>query len=106
MNNSYPPPLCFCKNDNFKKHELYLQDHLLTFILSGSVQVIQGEKTYSFNAGETVLLKRNQNVQLVFNPSNNGNPFRSISLSLRKLDIQQYKDANPLIHIENYSRQE
>ncbi|PJJ85071.1 helix-turn-helix domain-containing protein [Mucilaginibacter auburnensis] len=68
---------CYYKEN--RQGEQFVEEHILSFQLSGSLLLNTGSKVYEFNAGDFRFIKRNQLIKFVKQPQPEGE-FRSISV--------------------------
>lgn len=68
----------------------YVPEHLLCHIVAGSLQLIEASGTHDFQAGDTLLLRRNVLVKLDKRPAASGAPFQAVFLLLPQVFLQAY----------------
>lgn len=78
-----------CKKEAHYSRELILPQPALLRVLSGEVRIVGAERSYTFLAGDTVLLPRNQLGRMSKLPLD-GQPCIAISILFRKERLQHY----------------
>ncbi len=79
--NRYAEIVLSCIEEKYFKSEIILENHSLVRIISGEMKVVQADSSYTFNAGDTLLLPRNQLSTLIKYPKD-GRPYKSIVMTL------------------------
>ncbi|GAB3911460.1 hypothetical protein GCM10028803_52950 [Larkinella knui] len=77
----------------FYKADVLFEQHLLVWFISGETKIIQGDKTYWFGAGDTLLFPRNQLVTVINYPKN-GLPHQSVVMHLTKKRLTDFYARN------------
>ncbi|CAN5619060.1 N/A [soil metagenome] len=70
-----------CFDDKFYKADVLFEQHLLVWFISGQTKIVQGDNTYWFGAGDTLLFPRNQLVTVINYPKD-GLPHQSVVMHL------------------------
>jgi AraC-like DNA-binding protein len=68
----------------------YVPEHLLCHIVAGSLRLTEATGEHHFQAGDTVLLRRNVLVKLQKRPAPSGTPFQAVFLLLPQAFLQVY----------------
>lgn len=84
-----------CKKETHYSRELILPQPALVHVISGEMRIVSSERSYSFFAGDTLLLPRNQLGRMSKIPLND-EPCKAISVIFRKERLQQFYAANPI----------
>jgi AraC-like DNA-binding protein len=79
--------------DKFFGVEVLLEHHSLVWILSGETKIVQADKTYIFNGGDTILFPRNQ-LAMFINYPRDGQPFQSVVMNLTTERLKDYYSRN------------
>lgn len=92
-----PKVVYSCYFDVARAGEHFIGEHILSYQISGTMIMNDGDKTYVFNAGDIRFHKRNRLLKFQKMPSN-GEPFRSVSIyldqeMLKKVSI--FKNITP-----------
>ena len=77
----FPHIIYSCYSEKSSEGEQFIPSHVLGYTLSGSSEVYQGGKSYTFRDGEFRYLRKNQLSKFVKHPTLNGE-YRSISIFL------------------------
>ena len=93
-----------CKKEAHYSRELILPYPALLRVLSGEVRIAGAERSYTFLAGDTVLLPRNQLGRMSKLPLD-GQPCIAISVLFRKERLQHYYAHHPLKLTMQYDNQ-
>lgn len=64
------------------------------YIFSGEMTAIEGDKKYTYKAGETILFRRNNLAKFIKTPGADG-PFKSVSIFFTQSFLQEYYAAHP-----------
>ena len=78
--NRYAEIVSSCIEEKYLKNEIILEHHSLIRIISGEMKVIQADSSYTFVAGDTLLLPRNQ-LSTVFKYPKDGRLCKSILMT-------------------------
>ncbi|KEQ28574.1 helix-turn-helix domain-containing protein [Pedobacter antarcticus] len=81
-----------CYTEVSRAGEQFIEEHGLSYIVSGNLEAFDGEKTHRFNTGEIILYKKNTLAKFVKQPAEN-KPFESVSLLLDKDILWAYNEA-------------
>jgi len=84
-----------CFDDKLFKTEVLFEDHLLVWIISGETKIIQADKTYVFQAGDTLLFPRHQLVK-VLSYSKDGLPHKSVAMHLTSDWLKDFYTRNKI----------
>lgn len=84
-----------CSEKKFRAIENMVDDHGLTHIVSGSMSVVEADRSYTLSEGETVVFRRNQLGKFTKNPSGDDH-FRCITILFKQPFLQKYYSKNQL----------
>ncbi|PWV50612.1 AraC family transcriptional regulator [Chitinophaga sp. S165] len=86
-----------CAHNINENGTMYLEEHLLLFLLEGSLKVIYGKESFQVNRNEMILLKKATliNYESVGNPLNN-NLFSCLMFSLKDEMIKSFLTSTDL----------
>jgi len=70
-----------CYTGKLFKTEAAFDDHLLVWLLSGETKIIQAEDSFTFGAGSTFLIPRNQ-LATIINYPKDGMPHKAVAMHL------------------------
>lgn len=71
------------------KTEVMFEHHILVWFISGETKIIQADATYTFNAGDTFLIPRNQ-LATVINYPKDGLPHKAVAMHLTKERLKDF----------------
>lgn len=80
-------------DDQFYKADVLFEEHLLVWFISGTTKIVQGDKAYWFEAGDTLLFPRNQLVTVINYPKD-GLPHRSVVMHLTQKRLAAFYSKN------------
>ncbi|PSL34461.1 AraC family transcriptional regulator [Chitinophaga ginsengisoli] len=69
--------------------EVMFEHHMLVWFISGETKIIQADATYTFNAGDTFLIPRNQ-LATVINYPKDGMPHKAVAMHLTKERLEDF----------------
>jgi len=75
--------------------EQFIADHAVGYILSGSITIIDGSRTYIFRDGDVVLFRRNHLAKFIKRPPEGGGELLVISLLLGQALLQGLAKGRP-----------
>src|SRR6267142_443041 len=75
--------------EKYYRSEVLIEHHALTRVLSGEIRVVQPDQSYTFVAGDTILLPRNLPAAVIKCPKE-GRPYKSVSIFLKPHRLQDY----------------
>ena len=78
--NKYADIVLSCLESHYLRREISLDHHSLVRIISGEMNVTQADHSYTFVAGDTLLLPRNQ-LSMVTKKSRDGLYFKSVMMT-------------------------
>lgn len=81
-----------CYTEVSRAGEQFIEEHGLSYVVSGGMEAFDGEKTHRFNAGDIVLYKKNTLAKFVKHPAED-KPFESVSILLDKDILWAYNEA-------------
>ncbi|NML64211.1 helix-turn-helix transcriptional regulator [Hymenobacter sp. RP-2-7] len=93
--NRYAELVMACNGDERYGRELTLGDPVLVRVLAGELKVVQASRTHYSQAGDTVLLPRNQPATLLKYPKD-GATYRAVLLKLSTSLVRAYYAQQPL----------
>lgn len=101
--NNYAAIVLSCLEDHYLRREIILDHHSLVRVISGEMNVTQADHSYTFVAGDTLLLPRNQ-LSMVTKKPRDGVFFKSVMMTftterLKKLYAgDRFKSLKPHTH--------
>jgi AraC-like DNA-binding protein len=91
-----------CFSDGSRAGELLLKEHILCYIISGSIEAFDGARKHSYHKGNLFLYKRNTLTRFSKYPAD-GVPYKSISVILdREFLLEFNKQNNQQFHQERF----
>jgi len=84
-----------CFEDKLFKTDVLFEDHLLVWFISGETKIIQADKTYIFQAGDTFLFPRNRLVKVINYPKD-GLPHKAVTMHLTSNWLKDYYTKNKI----------
>lgn len=97
LSNYIHPDLKLSRFDGtFHKADVWFEQHLLVWFISGETKIIHGDRTYRFGAGDTLLFPRNQLVTVINYPKD-GLPHQSAVMHLTKNRLTDFYSRNKVI---------
>lgn len=100
--NKYTEIVLACIEEKYFKDEIILEHHSFVRIISGEMKVIQPDRTFILEAGDTLLLPRNQLSTFIKYPKD-GRPYKSIVVTLRPERLKEFYTKNPIQLREPYT---
>jgi AraC-like DNA-binding protein len=64
--------------------EQFVPAHVLIHVLSGSLSVVEADSVHTFEKGNTLFVRRNTLAKFTKYPQHNGEPFKTLSIFIRK----------------------
>lgn len=92
----YAEILLSCIEEKYYEDEVSLAYHSFSRVVSGEMKVIQGDKSYTFGPGDTLLFPRNQLSTLIKNPKD-GIPYKAIVIFFTPERLQEFYTKNPIL---------
>lgn len=71
------------------KTEVMFEHHMLVWFIAGETKIIQADATYTFNAGDTFLIPRNQ-LATVINYPKDGKPHQAVAMHLTRQRLKDF----------------
>jgi len=87
--NPYAEILMSCLEEKYFNAEAVWEYHSLMRIISGEMKIVQSDNSYTFQAGDTLLVPRNQLSTVIKRPKD-GQPYKSILVTLRQDRLKEY----------------
>ncbi|WCT12954.1 helix-turn-helix domain-containing protein [Mucilaginibacter jinjuensis] len=84
-----------CKKEKHYSREVILPRPALVRVYAGEMRIASADRVFTFYAGDTILLPRNQLGRLSKLPLN-GEPFKSISIVFSREKLQQYYSTHQI----------
>ncbi len=81
---------CTARAGRTTEKEQYVPSHVLIHVLAGRLSVVEANSTHSFKQGDTLFIRRNTLAKFTKYPEENGAPFKTLSIFLRKAFLQKY----------------
>ncbi len=85
----YADILMACVEDKYFKTEAVWDYHSFMRVISGEMKIVLADHAYTFNAGDTLLVPRNQLSTVIKRPKD-GRPYRSILVTFRHEQLKTY----------------
>ncbi|HLA59462.1 MAG TPA: helix-turn-helix domain-containing protein [Puia sp.] len=82
-----------CFEEQFFKADVFFDEHILVWLISGETKIVENDRTHLFGAGDTLLFPRNV-VAKVFNYPKDGLPHKSVTMHLKTERLQEYYHKN------------
>ncbi len=77
--------------------EVMFEHHMLVWFISGETKIIQADATYTFNAGDTFLIPRNQ-LATVINYPKDGLPHKAVAMHLTKERLTDFYSRHKAVN--------
>ncbi|UPK66555.1 helix-turn-helix domain-containing protein [Chitinophaga filiformis] len=77
--------------------EVMFEHHMLVWFISGETKIIQADATYTFNAGDTFLIPRNQ-LATVINYPKNGLPHKAVAMHLTRERLEDFYSRHKAVN--------
>ena len=87
--NQYAEILMSCVEEKYFNAEAVWEYHSLMRIISGEMKIVLSDDSFTFQAGDTLLVPRNQLSTVIKKPKD-GQPYKSILVSLRQERLKEY----------------
>jgi AraC-like DNA-binding protein len=100
--NKYAEIVLACIEEKYFKDEIVLEHHSFIRIISGEMKVVQANSSFTFGAGDTLLLPRNQLAAYIKYPKD-GRPYKSVVMTLTSERLKDYYTKNPIQLIEPHT---
>ncbi|HOE80321.1 MAG TPA: hypothetical protein PLX58_00670 [Smithellaceae bacterium] len=81
---------CTARAGRMTEKEQYVPSHVLMRVLAGRLSVVEANSKHSFKQGDTLFVRRNTLAKFTEYPEDNGSPFKTLSIFLRKAFLQKY----------------
>lgn len=100
---NYAAIVLSCLEDQYLRREISLDHHSLVRIISGEMNVTQGDNSYTFVAGDTLLLPRNQ-LSMITKKPRDGRFFKSVMMTFTTERLKElyatdrFKSLKPHTH--------
>jgi AraC-like DNA-binding protein len=88
-----------CKTEKYRTKEIMIGEHALIKILSGELIIVHADTTFVLDAGNTVLIPRNQLGKITKCPKD-AQPFKSISIFLTQVFLQKYYASHKAVQAQ------
>jgi AraC-like DNA-binding protein len=74
--------------------EQYVPDHALIHILAGKIDIMEADSRNTFICGDTFFVRRNSLAKVIKFPPDNGEPFKSLGIFIKRPFLQDYYAKN------------
>ena len=91
----YAEILLSCIEETYFEDETILEHHSFARVISGEMKVLQGDKSYTFGPGDSLIFPNNQLSRLTKNPKD-GLPYRALVIFLRPKRLREFYLKNPM----------
>jgi AraC-like DNA-binding protein len=85
---------CSVRTTKAIEKEQFVPDHALIHILAGHLDVLDADSHNTFPSGDTLFVRRNSLAKFIKTPPANGEPFRAISIFIKKHFLREYFAKN------------
>jgi len=85
---------CSVRTKRVVEKEQYVPDHALIHILAGKIDIIEADSRSTFICGDTFFVRRNSLVKFIKFPPDNGEPFKALSIFIKRPFLQDYYAKN------------
>lgn len=85
---------CSVRAGKITEKEQFVPDHALIHILSGKLNIIEADSRSTFKQGDTVFIRRNTLAKFTKYPDNDGEPFKALSIFIKKSFLKDYLAKN------------
>ncbi|KMQ68781.1 AraC family transcriptional regulator [Chryseobacterium sp. FH2] len=93
--NKYAEIVLSCIEEKYFKDEIILEYHSFIRIISGEMKVIQADSSFTFGAGDTLLIPRNELSTYIKYPKD-GRPYKSVVMTLTTERLKRFYTKNPI----------
>jgi len=100
--NKYAEFIITCSESHHYKGEMLVEDNSLVRILSGELKVIQGNRTFTFGAGDTYLFPRNQ-LSVMIKYGKDGQPYRALVMRLQTDYLKKYYRKHDIVSLQPHT---
>ncbi len=89
--------------------EQFVPAHVLIHVLSGRLSIVEADLNHRFQQGDTFFVRRSTLAKFTKHPEDNGKPFKSLSIFIRKSFLQDYMTRenvriDPADHTSSFCR--
>jgi len=81
---------CSVRTNIMTEKEQFVPAHVLIHVLSGRLSVVEADSSHTFERGNTFFVRRNTLAKFTKYPDENGEPFKTLSIFIRKSFLQNY----------------
>ena len=89
---------CSVRTNKAIEKEQFVPNHALIHILAGQIDIVEADSHSTFQAGDTVFVKRNSLAKFIKTPPDNGEPFKALSIFIMKHFAREYYAKHLLDH--------
>lgn len=93
--NKYAEIVLACIEEKYFKDEIILEHHSFIRIISGEMKVVQADSSFTFGAGDTLLIQRNELSTYIKYPKD-GRPYKSVVMTLTTEILKGFYTKNPI----------
>jgi len=93
--NKYAEIVLACIEEKYFKDEIILEHHSFIRIISGEMKVVQADSSFTFGAGDTLLIPRNELSTYIKYPKD-GRPYKSVVMTLTTERLKRFYTKNPI----------
>lgn len=93
--NKYAEIVLACIEEKYFKDEIILEHHSFIRIISGEMKVVQADSSFTFGAGDTLLIPRNELSTYIKYPKD-GRPYKSVVMTLTTERLKIFYTKNPI----------
>ncbi|MBN1380601.1 MAG: helix-turn-helix transcriptional regulator [Deltaproteobacteria bacterium] len=85
---------CSIRTTKAMQKEQFVSDHVLIHILSGRLDIVEADCHSSYHCGDTLFVRRNSLAKFIKFPQNDGEPFKSLSIFIKRSFLRTYYAMN------------
>lgn len=97
--NKFAEIVLSCIEDKYFKDEIILEHHSFVRIVSGEMKMVKADNTYTFGAGDTLLIPRNRLYAMIKYPKD-GRPYKSLVMTFTTQRLKDFYTKNPITATE------
>jgi len=91
-----------CYDDKLFKSEVFFEQHMLVWFMSGQTKIIEADREHVFNAGDIFLIPRNQ-LATIINYPKDGQPHKTVVMHLSESRLKDFYAGIQTKHTEPVS---
>lgn len=95
MIHNYKDTIYFCHLSESRTYDRFISNHILVYVYSGELILVQNGKEEILKKGESLFIRRNHLIQKIKQPSSDGEPFKAIFIELKMPFLKQLLKEYP-----------